>query len=91
MSQKRRIAIIPSVPGKTRITIRLDNEILNWFRDQVEAGRGGSYQAMINAALHEHIRLGGTDLETVLRAVIREELGRLKPPSSFDSIPSGRL
>jgi hypothetical protein len=46
---------------------------------------------MINAALREHIRLGGTDLETLLRAVIREELGGQKERSSFAAIPSGRL
>ena len=38
----RRGAIDPLPPGKTRITIRLDNDVLDWFRDQVEAAGGGN-------------------------------------------------
>jgi uncharacterized protein (DUF4415 family) len=74
-SKGKRGAVVPIPPGKTRITIRLDNEILDWFRSQVEARGGGSYQAMINQALKEHIRQGGEPLESTLRRILREELG----------------
>jgi len=59
-------------PGKTRITIRLDNEVLDWFRRKVEEQGGGNYQTLINDALKEHIHDLG--LESTLRRVIREEL-----------------
>jgi uncharacterized protein (DUF4415 family) len=46
-----------SVPkGKTRITIRLDDDILDWFRQQVDEAGGGNYQTLINEALRQHIR-----------------------------------
>ena len=71
-SEARRGPVVAPVPGKTRITIRLDNEVIDWFRRQAEAAGVGSYQASINEALREHIR--NRDLENILRRVIREEL-----------------
>jgi uncharacterized protein (DUF4415 family) len=73
-SKGKRGAVIPSPPGKTRITIRIDNEILEWFRNIVENQGGGSYQAMINKALHEYIEKSGEPIEETLRRVLREEL-----------------
>jgi uncharacterized protein (DUF4415 family) len=65
---------VVSVPkGKTRITIRLDDDILDWFRRQVETA-GGNYQSLINDALREYLRTAKEPLETILRRVIREEL-----------------
>ncbi len=58
--------------GKERITIRLDAEILNWFREQVKGG--GNYQTLINEALHAHIAEREGALERTLRRVLREEL-----------------
>jgi uncharacterized protein (DUF4415 family) len=67
--------IVPPAPGQTPITVRLDDEVIDWFRHQVNDAGGGDYQAMINAALREHIRRReGTDLVDTLRQVIREEL-----------------
>ncbi|MGD0929416.1 MAG: BrnA antitoxin family protein [Candidatus Korobacteraceae bacterium] len=44
-----------SVPkGKTRITIRLDEDVIDWFRQQVNQV-GGNYQSLINDALRQHI------------------------------------
>ena len=60
--------------GKTRITIRLDEDIVQWFKDQVHAAGGGNYQTLINAALREHIERRREPLEDTLRRVIREEL-----------------
>lgn len=82
----RRGAIDPLRPGKTRITIRLDNDVLDWFRDQVEAAGGGNYQTLINGVLsdyiarqHENSQPQGEPLEIMLRRVLREEL------ASYDS------
>lgn len=58
--------------GKERITIRLDAEVLAWFRDQVKGG--GNYQTLINEALRAHIGEREGSLERLLRRVIREEL-----------------
>ena len=60
--------------GKTRITIRVDTDILNWFRNQVHKRGGGNYQTLINDALREYTKLKGSDLERTVRKVIREEL-----------------
>ena len=57
---------------KERITIRLDPDVIQWFRDQVKGG--GNYQSAINDALREHIQRQKTSLEETLRRVIREEL-----------------
>jgi uncharacterized protein (DUF4415 family) len=58
--------------GKERITIRLDADILAWFRDQVKGG--GNYQTLINNALRAHISGEPERFERTLRKVIREEL-----------------
>jgi hypothetical protein len=75
-SQGKRGAIDPTPPGKTRITIRLDDEILAWFREQVHLAGGGNYQTLINEALHQHIQQNREPLEETLRRVVREELDR---------------
>lgn len=67
-------ALDPVPSDKTRITIHLDNEILDWFRRQVEQAGGGNYQLLINQALRQHIESQQESLEVVLRRVIREEL-----------------
>ncbi len=75
-SQGKRGAIDPLPAGKTCITIRLDDEVLEWFREQVHAAGGGNYQTFINDALCEHIKQHRESLETTLRRVLREELER---------------
>ncbi|PYT06992.1 MAG: hypothetical protein DMF49_09505 [Acidobacteria bacterium] len=57
-----------------RITIRLDYDILAWFRGQVHAAGGGSYQTLINSALKEYVSQRREPLEDTLRRVLREEL-----------------
>jgi uncharacterized protein (DUF4415 family) len=71
-SKGKRGAVISAEPGKTRITIRLDNEVLDHFRRQVHQAGGGSYQTLINEALREYIRRGG--IEAAVRRVVRQEL-----------------
>jgi hypothetical protein len=67
--------------GKTRITIRLDDDILEWFRAQVRSS-DGSYQTLINVSLRDHV--AREPLEATLRRVLREELARASgaPPKS---------
>jgi uncharacterized protein (DUF4415 family) len=77
-SQGKRGAIDPIPPGKTRITIRLDDEVLEWFRDQAHSAGGGNYQTMINEALRQHIQQSRESLEETLRRVVREELERIE-------------
>jgi uncharacterized protein (DUF4415 family) len=73
-SKARRGAVVPIPPGKTRITIRIDDDILQWFKDRVHAAGGGNYQTLLNAALREHVQKEQEPLEETLRRVIREEL-----------------
>ena len=63
-------------PGKTRITIRIDNDTLDWFRELAEAAGGGNYQTLINQMLREQMILKREPLEDTLRRVIREEMQR---------------
>ncbi len=72
----RRGAVVPAAPTKTRITIRLDEDILAWFRKQVNAAGGGNYHTLINDALREHIKRDAVPFEDTLRRVIREEMQR---------------
>lgn len=73
-SRGKRGAIDPTPAGKTRITIRLDNDIIAWFRNQAHAAGGGNYQTLINNALREYIQRHEEPLEEILRRVVREEL-----------------
>ena len=57
-SKGRRGLVIPPRSGKTKITIRIDDDILSWFREKANGGGGGNYQSIINAALREHINMG---------------------------------
>ena len=70
----RRGAVDPVSSGKTRITIRIDTDVLDWFRLQVNSVGGGNYQTLINNSLREHIKRHDEPLEDILRRVIREEL-----------------
>jgi len=58
--------------GKERITIRLDADVMAWFRAQVSGG--GNYQTLINSALRAHMEEKSSTLERTLRRVLREEL-----------------
>src|SRR5260370_517144 len=75
-SKAKRGAVIPVPKGKTRITIRLDDDVVAWFRDQIEKAGGGNYQSLINDALRQHLARAREPLEETLRRVIREEIRR---------------
>ena len=65
-------------PGKTRITIRIDTDTLNWFREQVHQRGGGSYQTPMNEALRDYVGFRELNLEKTVRKVIEEELRAMK-------------
>jgi len=73
-SKGKRGAVLSSSGKKVRITIRLDRDIIDWFRSKVEEQGGGSYQTMLNDALRKHMERQDQPLEEVLRRVVREEL-----------------
>jgi len=72
--QAERGAVVPVPKGKTRITIRLDEDMVEWFKKQVHAAGGGNYQTLINSALRQYVEEAQEPLEETLRRVIREEL-----------------
>jgi len=76
-SKAKRGPVLPVPPGKTRITIRLDDDVLAWFRAQVHAAGGGNYQTLINQALRGFVEQRLEPLEAVMRRVMREEIRRL--------------
>ena len=73
-SKGRRNPYVAAGKGKTRITIRLDDDILAWFRGRVNESGGGNYQTLINQALRRSMVSTDEALETVVRRVVREEL-----------------
>ena len=81
-SRAKRGPVVPPSPKKTRITIRIDTPTLEWFRQQVEAQGGGSYQALINEALREYIANQQESWEETLRRVVREELEKSRGSAS---------
>jgi len=82
-SRAKRGAVVKPQPGKTKISIRLDNEVLDHFRALVDESGGGNYQSLINDALRTFMRQESVvevtrdvvkqELETTLRRVLREE------------------
>jgi len=72
-SGARRGAVIPQ-KGKSRISIYLDDRVIEEFRKRAEvAGRG--YQTMINDALREYLGRSTRPLDVeTLRRILREEL-----------------
>ncbi|MBI4025161.1 MAG: BrnA antitoxin family protein [Verrucomicrobia bacterium] len=71
---RREAVVLPSSETKTRITIRIDHNIIAWFKSQVEAQGDGNYQTMLNDALQAHIQRQEEPIEEILRRVVREEL-----------------
>ena len=71
-SKAKRGPVIASAPGKTKISIRVNNTVLDYFRDQVERAGMGNYQTLMNDALVTFIQQHSV-IEAV-RRVVREEL-----------------
>ena len=72
-SKAKRGAILPQ-KGKTRISIFIDNVVLDAFRARAsKAGTG--YQTMMNEALRQYLSDAGPPLtEAILRHVLRQEI-----------------
>jgi len=76
-SHAKRGPVLRPDPGKTKISIRLDNRVIDHFRSIVERSGGGNYQTLINDALIAYIEQGSV-LEAV-RQVVREEISNAVP------------
>lgn len=70
----KRGPVLKADPNKRRITIRLDRDIIDYFKQRVLDAGGGNYQTLINDALREHMQTQSKPLEDTIRKVIREEL-----------------
>ncbi len=77
-SEAKSVAQIPALAklqaeqgGKSRITMRIDNETLAIFKARAEI-TGGSYQTLMNEALKQFAQ--GLTLATIVRETIRQEL-----------------
>jgi BrnA antitoxin of type II toxin-antitoxin system len=83
-SRGRRGPVLGAPSGKTRITIRIDDDILRWFKTQVHKADGGSYQTGMNEALRRAMDATEGHVEGSLRRVLREELRayRVRPKSA---------
>ena len=65
----------PEPRGKTRITIRLDEDLVDYFLAEADASGGATgYQTLINQALRQHVEGKAPKLEETLRRIFREEL-----------------
>ena len=73
-SKAKRGAVLPTPPGKTRITIRIDDDVLEWFRKRAHEAGGGNYQTMLNQALREYVETQREPLAETLRRVLLEVL-----------------
>ena len=77
-SHGKRGRIAPPEPeprGKTRITIRLDEDLVDYFLRQADASGGATgYQTLINDALRQHVEGKAPKLEETLRRIVREEM-----------------
>ena len=61
--------------GKTRITIRLDEDLVDHFLKEADASGGATgYQTLINEALRQHVEGKAPKLEDTLRRIVREEI-----------------
>jgi uncharacterized protein (DUF4415 family) len=86
-SNAKRGSVIPLEPGKTKISIRLDTAVINYFRTQIEESGSGNYQSLINDALVAAIHQKSV-LEAV-RKVVREEM-RSTTVSKSRSMPRAK-
>ena len=73
-SEGKRGAVIDADSNKIRITIRLDRDLVDHFKQLVNKAGGGNYQTSINNALREYVENDQDKLELRLRKIIREEL-----------------
>jgi uncharacterized protein (DUF4415 family) len=63
----KRGPVVKSPPDKVRITIRLDEDVIDWFKDQVNEAGGGHYQTLINRALRDYMVQSKEPMEDTVR------------------------
>lgn len=92
-SKGKRGAVVPIPAGKTRVTIRLDDDLLEWFRSQVEAAGRGNYQTLINQALRDYVSRMSAHADESSRQALREDLAPYHVPDSahYPSLTLERL
>lgn len=78
-SKGKRGAVIPH-HGKTRITIWIDTDTLNWFKENAE-NEGRGYQTAINDALRNYSKKYSKTIQEIVRDAVREELKAMKKAS----------
>ena len=83
-SQGRRGAVLPHT-GKTRITMWIDTEVLDWFRAQAER-QGQGYQTALNAALREYTEREDGGLRAQVRGFVHAELEALFSPDQLEAL-----
>ncbi len=80
LSKGTRGPVVPLPPEKIRITIRLDRDIVDHFRELVRKAHRGNYQTLINDALRDYLQRPSIaqQVGAEVRSVLREELGKVK-------------
>ncbi|MGA6972951.1 MAG: BrnA antitoxin family protein [Candidatus Binatus sp.] len=80
LSKARRGPVVRLPPEKVRITIRLDRDIVDHFREIVRTAHRGNYQTLINEALREHIERPdlAKQVGAEVRSILRKELGKIR-------------
>jgi len=73
-SKGKRGPVVKVPEGKEKITIRLDRDVVDWFRNVVDKAGGGNYQTLMNNALRDYVEGRSPKFEDTLRRIIREEL-----------------
>jgi uncharacterized protein (DUF4415 family) len=77
-SKAKRGRVLPERPlekGKVKVSIRLDEDIIDYFNAIADQSVGKvGYQTLINSALREHMEGHAPKLEDTLRRIVREEL-----------------
>jgi uncharacterized protein (DUF4415 family) len=87
-SQAKRGPVVKAETGKTKISIRLDNAVIEAFRELADQTGGGNYQTLINDALAAYLHRQ-TMLDAV-RQVVREELGEPGPRKARAGVAGSR-
>ena len=75
-SRAKRGPVIAAEPGKTKISIRVDKAVIDYFRAQVERAGTGNYQTLMNDALLACIQQAS--VIDAVRLVVREEMAAPK-------------
>ena len=77
-SKGKRGRVVPAQPkhsGKTRITIRIDDDIVDYFLKESDVSEGKTgYQTLMNGALRQYMEGNAAKLEDTLRRIVREEI-----------------